>query len=161
MNEGILERSVSQIASKATQRELTQSFIEQITEGEKNPLDVVIAVRAAAEVLANVTKDDRVREAVLAEIDKNGGKTVSRNGVRFDQRETGVKYDYSDCCDPEYKRLSEELAALQEKVKERQKFLLGVPTEGLPMVDQETGDCYKIWPPVRMATLGYAVTFSK
>ena len=73
----------------------------------------------------------------------------------------GVSYDFSVCQDPEYNRLAADMETLKAKMKEREKYLMGIPAEGIPMVDQETGDCYKIIRPLRRASLGYAVTFKK
>ena len=53
------------------------------------------------------------------------------------------------------------METLKAKMKEREKYLMGIPAEGIPMVDQETGDCYKVIRPLRRASLGYSVTFKK
>ena len=112
-------------------------------------------------MLAAALKDDRVKDVILNEIDKNGGKEVTAFGVKFTQKEMGVSYDYTVCQDPEYNRLAGEMETLKAKMKEREKYLMGIPAEGIPMVDQETGDCYKVIRPLRRASLGYSVTFKK
>ena len=136
-------------------------LIQSIIEGEIDPLRAVAKIKYLSETLNTTLKDDRVKDAVLKEIDKNGGKEATAFGVRFQQKEMGVSYDYSICCDPEYDNLLKEMEDLKARMKEREKFLMGIPSEGLPMVDQETGDCYKIIPPLRRASLGYSVTFKR
>ena len=106
-------------------------------------------------------KDERVTDAILTEIDGNGGKEASAVGGRSPQKEMGVSYDYTVCGDPEYDNLLKEMEGLKARMKEREKFLMGIPAEGLPMVDQETGDCYKIIRPLRRGSLSYSVTFKK
>lgn len=136
-------------------------LIQSIIEGEIDPLRAVAKIRFLSDMLAAALKDDRVKDAILTEIDRNGGKEASAFGVKFQQKEMGVSYDYTVCGDPEYDQLAQEMEDLKARMKEREKFLLGIPAEGLPMVDQETGDCYKIIRPLRRASLGYSVTFKK
>ena len=136
-------------------------LIQSIIGGEIDPLRAVAKIRFLSDMLAAALKDDRVKDAILTEIDRNGGKEASAFGVKFQQKEMGVSYDYTVCGDPEYDQLAAEMESLKARMKEREKFLLGIPAEGLPMVDQETGDCYKIIRPLRRASLGYSVTFKK
>ena len=136
-------------------------LIQSIIGGEIDPLRAVAKIRFLSDMLAAALKDDRVKDVILTEIDRNGGKEASAFGVKFQQKEMGVSYDYTVCGDPEYDQLAQEMEDLKARMKEREKFLMGIPAEGLPMVDQETGDCYKIIRPLRRASLGYSVTFKK
>lgn len=147
--------------SKETMQIQSNALIQSIVEGEIDPLQAVAKIRFLSDALNTALKDDRVKDAVLSEIDKNGGKEATAFGVKFTQKEMGVSYDYTVCGDPEYDRLAAEMEDLKARMKDREKFLMGIPAEGLPMVDQETGDCYKIIRPLRRASLNYSVTFKK
>ena len=147
--------------SKETMQMQSSALIQPIIDGEIDPLRAVAKIRFLSDMLAAALKDDRVKDVILNEIDKNGGKEVTAFGVKFAQKEMGVSYDYTVCQDPEYNRLAGEMETLKAKMKEREKYLMGIPAEGIPMVDQETGDCYKIIRPLRRASLGYSVTFKK
>ena len=147
--------------SKETMQMQSSALIQPIIDGEIDPLRAVAKIRFLSDMLAAALKDDRVKDVILNEIDKNGGKEVTAFGVKFSQKEMGVSYDYTVCQDPEYNRLAGEMEALKAKMKEREKYLMGIPAEGIPMVDQETGDCYKVIRPLRRASLGYSVTFKK
>lgn len=147
--------------SKETMQMQSSALIQPIIDGEIDPLRAVAKIRFLSDMLAATLKDDRVKDVILSEIDKNGGKEVTAFGVKFTQKEMGVSYDYTVCQDPEYNRLAGEMETLKAKMKEREKYLMGIPAEGIPMVDQETGDCYKIIRPLRRASLGYSVTFKK
>ena len=147
--------------SKETMQMQSSALIQPIIDGEIDPLRAVAKIRFLSDMLAATLKDDRVKNVILNEIDKNGGKEVTAFGVKFTQKEMGVSYDFSVCQDPEYNRLTTDMETLKAKMKEREKYLMGIPAEGIPMVDQETGDCYKIIRPLRRASLGYAVTFKK
>ena len=147
--------------SKETMQMQSSALIQPIIDGEIDPLRAVAKIRFLSDMLAATLKDDRVKNVILNEIDKNGGKEVTAFGVKFAQKEMGVSYDYTVCQDPEYNRLAADMETLKAKMKEREKYLMGIPAEGIPMVDQETGDCYKVIRPLRRASLGYAVTFKK
>ena len=147
--------------SKETMQNQSRTLIQPIIDGEIDPLRAVAKIRFLSDMLAATLKDDRVKDVILNEIDKNGGKEVTAFGVKFTQKEMGVSYDYTVCQDPEYNRLAGEMETLKAKMKEREKYLMGIPAEGIPMVDQETGDCYKVIRPLRRASLGYSVTFKK
>ena len=147
--------------SKETMQMQSSALIQPIIDGEIDPLRAVAKIRFLSDMLAATLKDDRVKDVILNEIDKNGGKEVTAFGVKFAQKEMGVSYDYTVCQDPEYNRLATEMETLKAKMKEREKYLMGIPAEGIPMVDQETGDCYKVIRPLRRASLGYSVTFKK
>ena len=147
--------------SKETMQMQSSALIQPIIDGEIDPLRAVAKIRFLSDMLAAALKDDRVKDVILNEIDKNGGKEVTAFGVKFSQKEMGVSYDYTVCQDPEYNRLAGEMETLKAKMKEREKYLMGIPAEGIPMVDQETGDCYKVIRPLRRASLGYSVTFKK
>lgn len=147
--------------SKETMQIQSRTLIQPIIDGEIDPLQAVAKIRFLSDMLTAALKDDRVKDIILGEIDKNGGKEATAFGVKFTQKEMGVSYDYTVCGDPEYDRLAAEMEDLKARMKEREKFLMGIPAEGLPMVDQETGDCYKIIRPLRRASLNYSVTFKK
>ena len=147
--------------SKETMQMQSSALIQPIIDGEIDPLRAVAKIRFLSDMLAATLKDDRVKDVILSEIDKNGGKEVTAFGVKFSQKEMGVSYDYTVCQDPEYNRLAADMEALKAKMREREKYLMGIPAEGIPMVDQETGDCYKVIRPLRRASLGYSVTFKK
>ena len=147
--------------TKTTISDQSNLLIQSIIGGEIDPLRAIAKIRFLSDMLAAALKDDRVKDTILTEIDRNGGKEASAFGVKFQQKEMGVSYDYTVCGDPEYDQLAAEMEDLKARMKEREKFLLGIPAEGLPMVDQETGDCYKIIRPLRRASLGYSVTFKK
>ena len=157
----IINKESIMLTTKSEQQTAANCFISGILEGERNPLEFIIWIKGLMESFNLTLKDDRVKDLILNEIDKNGGKEASAFGVKFQQKEMGVSYDYTVCGDPEYDQLASEMEDLKARMKEREKFLLGIPAEGLPMVDQETGDCYKIIRPLRRASLGYSVTFKK
>lgn len=107
-----------------------------------------------------INSDERVRESCVAEIEKYG-KNHTINGVKYDIRETGVKYDFSECGDTIYNDLVEILNQYKAKVKEREEYLKRLPREGITQVNEETGEIYRVYPPARSSTTNVAVTIPK
>ena len=147
--------------SKETMQIQSNVLIQSIVEGEIDPLQAVAKIRFLSDALNTALKDDRVKDAVLSEIDKNGGKEATSYGVKFTQKEMGVSYDYSVCGDPEYDQMALEMEALKAKMKEREEYLKHIPELGQTVVNEETGEVYKIYRPARMATETIQVVFAK
>jgi hypothetical protein len=90
-------------------------------------------------VIDDILKDDLIDHHFLKEFllyEKE--KTIEINGAKLSQFETGVKYHYEDSGDPVWNDLVKKIAELDEKRKEREKFLQNIPYDA-GIVDSETG----------------------
>ena len=54
-----------------------------------------------------------------------------------------------------------QLSELKDKMKEREEYLKHLPEIGQTVVNEETGEVYKIYRPARMATETIQVVFAK
>lgn len=145
--------------TKADQCRWAADLARPLMEGEVDPLEFITKLKGLQAALSEVEKNKEVRDLVLQEISKHG-KEASWHGARLVPREVGVKYDYSGCNDPIYARLLDEKAALDSQIKERESFLKSIPA-GTTILDAATGEVYEVYPPVRMVTESYAVTYPK
>lgn len=136
------------------------SMVAETLSGDNYVLDDVLRLKAIAEAIKKYMDDDRIREAVVNEVQKYG-KKADFKGATFELRETGVKYDFSSCGDSEYNSLIEQKRVLDEKIKEREALLKRIPYRGTTLLDEDTGEYYHINPPVRSATEGYITKFPK
>jgi hypothetical protein len=71
------------------------------------------------------------------EVAKYGSAHTTSTGTKLELAEVGVKYDYVFCEDDTYNELIVKQMALDEQIKERQKFLKTIPVEGLEIVTAE------------------------
>ena len=71
------------------------------------------------------------------EVAKYGSAHTTSTGTKLELAEVGVKYDYVFCEDDIYNELIVKQMALDEQIKERQKFLKTIPVEGLEIVTQD------------------------
>lgn len=124
------------------------SVIELVTEGDINPLELDMRLKAIESVCEKIRKHTMVKECVIEEAQKHGAKgefdfmnCVARVG------EFGARYDYAGCNDTE-------LNELVIKIKARQKFLKELDIE---MVDENTGEI--ISPAVKKSTTSVSYRF--
>lgn len=124
----------------------------------------VIEAAEALTVMENFIKELRTNKQftdyVRDEISKNG-KEIETNSAKLELIESGVKYDYSQCGDVIYERLSQQLESIQADLKDREKFLKSLPAAGLPVISEESGELYTIYPPSKSSTSTYKITLKK
>ena len=143
--------------SKANREELAIQIVEAMDAGELNPLDIHYQVKAMEDFIKILSSNSRYKDYVLTEGMKHG-KSFEFNGSKMEIKETGVKYDYSNCGDQEWSVLEVEINVRKEKQKEREKFLKSLPPEGIEIVSNETGEVIKVYPPSKSSTTSIAVT---
>jgi hypothetical protein len=143
--------------TKAGISELSEKFVSAVIDGDEDPIAQIVKLRSVVEAGKKALDDDRVRESVITECERNGGERIWQ-GVSVKVKETGARYDYSVCGDPVLERLYEEMARLDAAVKERENFLKNVP-DGTLFVDDETGEVYKLRPALKRAKESFVVAF--
>jgi hypothetical protein len=143
--------------SKANREELAIQIVEAIDAGELNPLDIHYQVKAMEDFIKMLTSNSRYKDYVLTEGMKHG-KSFQFNGSKMEIKETGVKYDYSKCGDPNWQLLEDQISELKDKQKAVEAHLKVLPAEGIEIISNETGEVIKMFPPVKTSTTSIAVT---
>lgn len=147
--------------TKAQQSGFVELLVAQIEDGEISPVEAVVKAKALYETIGAFLKDDRTNEYVLKECDKYGkGEFPSFSGATIQVRETGVKYDYMNCGDPEYTNLLKQEQEISSARKKREKYLSAI-TKTKTEINEETGEIYTLNPPVRTGKVSYVITFKK
>ena len=139
-------------------KEQSIALLKDLDEGHIAPLQLAAQLKLVEDVISNVKEE--LRQRVVAEKDKYGKDDMTYHGAKFDIREAGVKYDYSQCEDIQWNELSQQIDALTEQRKERESFLKALK-EKLTYVDESTGEIKSIYPPQKKSTTTYAITWSK
>lgn len=141
----------------ATPEEIAEKAVSSVEDGEIDPLKAyafMMRFQRAAEIFRNASP---VVDAAFSELAKYEKNTATMDGVRLEQTEAGVKYDYSGCGDSELARLSAEMEDLKARIKDRERVLRALPPSG--MADPETGEI--VFPPARSSKTIIKVTFTK
>jgi hypothetical protein len=143
--------------NKANREELAIQIVEAIDAGDLNPLDIHYQVKAMEDFIKMLTANSRYKDAVLTEGMKHG-KSFQFNGSKMEIKETGVKYDYSKCGDPNWQMLENQITELKDKQKAVEAHLKVLPAEGIEVVNADSGEVIKMYPPVKTSTTSIAVT---
>lgn len=165
------------------ERELTPEFIPQISktnaklfhdqvkervkesgEGLLQYMEFIKFVEKLQKIIAGdqyTPGDSEIKDMIRTEIAKYGKEFTTPRGAKFELAETGTKYDYSQCNDPELAELDAELESLKEKIKAKQDFLKTVPAKGLDILNEESGEVTKVYPPSKSSTSSFKVSLPK
>lgn len=155
--------TTSVLSLMETTKEQRQSFaldvIERIESGEVNPLKIHCQIKSMESIIElfndkkkNPTTAERYHKLVLDEASKQGGKSFELHNGKFQIKEAGTVYDWSKTEDLELLELLQQQDVLKEKIKSKQEFLKTVPTDGLLITNETTGDTYKVYPPSKSST---------
>lgn len=154
--------------NKEQRSDFVRLIVESIEKGEISPLKAHLQLKGMEDIFHSLTSTDerknknadyakRYRKELLNEAELYGKKFELFNG-KFDVKEVGTKYDYSECNDPVLLELIEKAEKANEAVKERQKFLQNVPEQGAIITDESTGETFTVYRPKKTSTTSVTVT---
>ena len=127
---------------------------DQIMSGEQDPLKVAVHLRALEELISKLRKDEQIQEYTLEQAEKEGQKTFMIYGAEVQIKETGTKYDYSNCNDITHKKLIQNLNDIKNKIKDRETILKAI-NEDNPVISTE-GEILS--PPLKTSKTGISIT---
>ena len=111
--------------SKTSIQEQCKAIINEITEGGNvNPLRVATTMKAMETAMKAIKSG--IEELILEEAEKHG-KSFDFDGHSISVRESGARYDYSNCNDPVLNDAISSMEALKETIKERENLAEGSP----------------------------------
>lgn len=121
-----------------------------LSEGFTDALKLFITAKKGQELFTQLEKV--IRPYAEQETRLGKGEVYKKYGCEIIERMTGVSYDFSVCDDEEWNELSNQIAELDKKKKEREKFLKTITK---PIFD-ENG--VEIKPPIQKGKMGLAVS---
>lgn len=108
----------------------------EILANDTDPLVILKQLKYVEKVIKDLLTDPELDDHFLQEGYRYESKSFEHIECKFSIKETGVKYDYAACGDPVWNDLNDEMKALKEKMKAREKMLQGA-ADGF--VEPETG----------------------
>ena len=127
----------------------SDQVIESVHQGETNPLEVLVIMKAFEKATERILKE--IRENFVKEANTYPEKSFELFGAKLEKAEVGTKYNYSICNDPVYNRRLAIATEATKLVKEREDFLKSLK-EPMNFIDEETGEAVKIIPPLKTST---------
>lgn len=146
--------TISTLSLFDTNKEQRKTFVDDVLArllfGEIDPLRIHVYVKCLEDITKNILASEPYKQMVLAEAIKYGTKGFEFGNAQITLRETGVKYDYSQCNDPKLAELYEQKFKIDLALKKREDFLKAAPIEGTQiMVDDEV---VTVYPPSKSST---------
>lgn len=146
------------LRTKKGQLNFAQELVSRIKDGDQDALKTVVLLATLENISEAARKE--LTDLVCDEIRRHGPEAVV-HGVSLKLMESGVKWDWEVCNDPELTALLADQKRIAEAVKQRQEFLKQVPKKGMEVVDTDSGEVRTIFPPARSSKSTFSVTFPK
>jgi len=137
--------------TKAQRQSFCIDIVGKLENGEADPLKIHLQVKAMEDLIKQL-QDNTVYKRFLLDEAAKYGKSFEYINAKFEVKEMGVKYDYSQCGDPEMTELLRQETEIKEKVKARSEFLKTLPTTGLSIMQEDTGELVIVYPPSKTST---------
>lgn len=126
---------------------------ESVLNLEVEPLQFACYVSALEQLFKALKQDVLIKDAILEEAEKYGSKSFERYNAKFQIKEVGVSYDFSECNDFELAQLDVQIKKLQSKKKERETFLKTIK----PEMEVYGSDGVQLNPPLKRSTTSVAI----
>ena len=145
------------LPSKENIYQVSQDMVQKVLDGEINALEMAVKLSAMEAIIATIKEG--IAENVLAELDKEQGKTVVM-GAKIQRKETGTTYDYSGTPIINELKAQEKTIADRRKAIEKASQLLpeGMQTQ---MIDEQTGEAFAITKAAKSSKTSFAVTLAQ
>lgn len=143
---------------KSQRESFVLDVVNRIDSGNVDPLLVHLQVKCMEDVIKLLNCNTNYKAAILESSERMGEKSFQFHNAKFEIKEVGTKYDFSQCGDSRYQTLCQQVESLSAELKEREKFLKTVPVKGMSVVNEQTGEVETIYPPSKSSTTSVAVT---
>lgn len=142
--------------SKENIKNVATRIINSVESGMQPPLEVYARLKFAEQTIESCL--DGVKPYAIDEITKyNKGEKVTSLGAEIKAKEVGAKYDYTVCNHADYNQLMVEYNAILEKKKAIEATLKTIK-EPYTVVNEDTGETYKVYPPLKTSTSSIEVS---
>jgi hypothetical protein len=136
---------------------VVREIFQELLEGRINPMELHIRMKCLEEVVKQLTSMPAYKAIILDDAEKHG-KSFQYHNAKVDIREVGVKYDYTGCGSSALAELYRKQEAINYAIKEFEAYLRPLPTSGLQVLNQSTGEVETHYPPAKTSTTSVAVT---
>jgi len=156
-------------ATKSELNSFVDGVMNAVQEGQADAVKVLCHLKKMEAVIGTFTdKNEKTNKRadvaklfssyVLDGAKQYPGKSFEAFGAKFEEKEVGSKWDYSQCNDTELAELETKSKEASDALKERQKYLQNLPAAGIETLDKSTGDMVMIYKPSKSSTTALTVS---
>lgn len=152
-------------SNKSQRNSFCLHVVEKIENGEADPLQIHVFLKNLEQIFKTLTDEKtgkdlaiRYRSSLIDAAEKEDGNNFEKFNAKFQIKETGVKYDWAICGDPERDELEEMQKEIELLIRDREKFLKTIPEGGIIVTDPETGETKRIYRPAKSSTTSVNVS---
>jgi hypothetical protein len=116
MTENIILSNDYQVPSKSEIAQQVESIVNKVVEGDINAIRAYGLLVALEKLAGDARK--QIAEQAIAEAEKYSEKEIGVYGAKFQIKETGVKYDYTQ--DGEWQSYQDQLTEIRARQKGRE-----------------------------------------
>ncbi len=116
MTENIILSNDYQVPSKSEIAQQVESIVNKVVEGDINAIRAYGLLTALEKLAGDARK--QIAEQAIAEAEKYPEKEIGVYGAKFQIKETGVKYDYTQ--DGEWQSYQDQLTEIRARQKGRE-----------------------------------------
>lgn len=154
MNLQIVTNSLFDLSKKQIQALVKNTVEHEDLAG--NVLANILKAKKAEEFFKNIQEE--LKKDALKEAEKHPERVVEVYGAKFEKTSVYTEYDFSNCNDSMLEFLQRQFDYDKKKLEERKEFLKSL-RESIIVTDEDTGETYKVFPPVRKTTDGLKITY--
>ena len=142
--------------TKAERASFVNNVIANIQDESVDPLKIHLQLKSLIDISEQLLESDIYKKYLLEAAEH--GKKFSFQNAEFSIKEVGTKYSWDKCDDAELAELTYKGDQIKEQIKSKQEFLKKLPSSGMLITNEETGETYKVYPPSKSSTTSVAVT---
>ncbi len=135
--------------------EFCKAIVAEVQDGNEDALEMLICIKKGIRIFELL--DENIRPIVYGKNLVAKGGILKLHNVEVEPAELGTKWYFDRCGDAKLNTLNQELEAAKQKVTDRQNELKVITTIS-EQVDTDTGETWKVNPPIKRSTSGYKVT---
>lgn len=154
MNLQIVTNSLFDLSKKQIQALVKNTIQQEDLAG--NVLANILKAKKAEEFFKNIQEE--LKKDALKEAEKYPERVVEVFGAKFEKTSVFTEYDFSNCNDVVLEDLTNIAANAKQCMEERKAFLKAL-REPITILNEETGEVIKIYPPVKKTTDGIKITY--
>lgn len=127
---------------------------ESVLNGDVEPLQFAANVSALEQLFKALKGDALIKDVILEEAEKYGTKSFEQGNAKYQIKEVGVKYDFSECNDSELEQINADIKELTDEKKKRETLLKAIS----PDTEFYDGDGVQLFAPKKTSTTQVTIT---